>query len=62
MPPATEGDLPEGCTDELEASGGRSPDPDYKAFYTSSLGGVMEEQQLGNRCSDTTLVGIDGFQ
>lgn len=62
VPPATEGVLPEGCTAELEAAGGRSPIPDYKAFYTSSLGGVMEEQQLGSRCSDTTILGISGFQ
>nr|WP_298165519.1 hypothetical protein [uncultured Pseudomonas sp.] len=49
--------LPEGC----EAQGGFSTIPDYKAFYTSSAGGVMQEKQLGTRCTDTSIVGIDGF-
>lgn len=58
---ATDGDdtgpLPAGCS----AIGGFSTIPDYKAFYTSSEGGVMAEYSLGGRCDATTVVGIDGF-
>ena len=50
-------ELPEGCEDNT----GFSTTPDYKAFGTSSRGGVMQEYQLGARCSATTIVGIDGF-
>ncbi|QTF57842.1 hypothetical protein [Stutzerimonas frequens] len=49
--------LPAGCS-EL---GGFSTIPDYKAFFTSSKGGVMQEYSLGGRCSATTITGIDGF-
>lgn len=54
--PTTE--LPAGCT----APGGTSTIPDYKAFFTSSRGGVMQEQQLGNRCNASTIVGIEGMR
>lgn len=54
----TTGDqLPAGCS----ALGGFSTIPDYKAFFTSSAGGVMSEYALGGRCTATTIVGIDGF-
>lgn len=54
----TAGDqLPAGCT----AASGFSTIPDYKAFFTSSQGGVMTEYALGGRCTATTIVGIDGF-
>ncbi|AZL50089.1 hypothetical protein [Stutzerimonas stutzeri] len=50
--------LPAGCS----AQGGTSTIPDYKAFFTSSRGGVMQEQQLGGRCNANTIVGIEGMK
>lgn len=56
--PDTAGDqLPAGCA----AAGGYSTIPDYKAFFTSSKGGVMQEYPLGGRCSESTITGIGGF-
>jgi hypothetical protein len=53
----TPGDqLPAGC----DAVGGFSTIPDYKMFFTSSRGGVMQEFALGGRCSASTVVG-QGF-
>jgi len=52
------GPLPAGCS----AIGGFSTIPDYKAFFTSSKGGVMSEYALGGRCSESTITGIDGFE
>lgn len=58
LDPLLAGDqLPPGCN----ALGGNSTIPDYKAFFTSSEGGVMAEYQLGQRCGAGTIVGIDGF-
>ncbi|WP_153020711.1 hypothetical protein [Pseudomonas sp. BMS12] len=51
-----------GCDQTLADAGAQSPIPSYKAFFTSSAGGVMTEQALDGRCSDSTLPGIDGFQ
>ncbi|MBF6617247.1 MAG: hypothetical protein ITG07_11060 [Candidimonas sp.] len=50
-------ELPQGCTDTT----GNSTIPSYKAFFISSNGGVMSEFPLGNRCSESTVVGITGF-
>ncbi|MHB0807684.1 hypothetical protein [Stutzerimonas nitrititolerans] len=50
-------ELPAGCT----AVGGFSTIPDYKAFFTSSKGGVMQEYALGGRCTENTITGIGGF-
>ncbi|TRO36612.1 hypothetical protein EQ832_15595 [Pseudomonas sp. ALS1131] len=47
---------PAGCTAQLAASGAQSPTPSYKAFFTSSAGGVMNEIPLDGRCSATTIV------
>ena len=52
------GPLPAGCSE----IGGFSTIPDYKAFFTSSKGGVMAEYALGGRCGAGTIVGIDGFE
>ena len=52
------GPLPAGC----DGIGGFSTIPDYKAFFTSSEGGVMSEYPLGGRCGAGTIVGIDGFE
>ncbi len=58
LDPLVVGDqLPPGCAQ----AGGNSTIPDYKAFFTSSEGGVMQEYQLGARCDAGTIVGIDGF-
>lgn len=51
--------LPAGC--EGTPTPSNSVNPNYKAFYTSSQGGVMQEQELGNRCSATSIIGIEGF-
>jgi len=51
-------ELPAGC----DAQGGTSTIPDYKAFFISSRGGVMQEQQLGSRCNESTILGIDGMK
>ena len=51
-------ELPAGCAEQ----GGTSTIPDYKAFFTSSRGGVMQEQQLGTRCNSTSILGIEGFR
>ena len=51
--------LPAGCGGNPTPS--NSNIPDYKAFFTSSQGGVMQEQQLGARCSSGTITGISGF-
>ena len=54
----TDGDqLPPGC----DAIGGFSNIPDYKAFFTSSEGGVMQEHSLGGRCDDSSLTGLDAW-
>lgn len=54
----TAGDqLPPGCAGPT----GFSTIPDYKAFFTSSKGGVMAEYSLGGRCSASTVVGVAGF-
>ena len=58
LDPALAGDqLPPGCS----AVGGFSTIPDYKAFFTSSKGGVMQEYALGGRCGAGTITGIEGF-
>lgn len=58
LDPATPGDqLPLGCA----APGGFSTIPDFKAFFTSSKGGVMAEYNLGGRCEATRIVAIGGF-
>lgn len=49
--------FPPGCS----ADRAFSTIPDYKAFFTSSRGGVMREYALGGRCSAETIVGIEGF-
>ena len=36
--------------------------PSFKAFYTSSAGGVMQEAPLGTRCASASLVGISLWQ
>lgn len=48
---------PAGCT----GTTGISTDIDYKAFFSSSAGGAMSEQGLGNRCNAQTIVGVEGF-
>lgn len=54
----TAGDqLPPGCA----ALGGNSTIPSYKAFFTSSKGGVLAENPLGSRCSAATITGASGF-
>jgi hypothetical protein len=50
-----------GCDATSAAAGTQSPIPSYKAFFTSSAGGVMSEQPLDGRCGDSTLTGISGF-
>lgn len=35
--------------------------PSYKAFFTSSKGGVMQENDLGGRCSAEKITAIEGF-
>lgn len=49
--------LPDGCT----TASGFSTIPDYKAFFTSSKGGVMQEYPLGGRCGADSITGIAGF-
>jgi len=56
-PDTPDNQLPAGCSDV----GGFSTIPDYKAFFTSSKGGVMQEYPLGGRCSESTITGIEGF-
>lgn len=48
-----------GCT--AETVGEQSSIPSYGAFFASSAGGVMVQQPMDGRCSDTTVVGIEGF-
>lgn len=57
-PNTPDNQLPAGCS----ALGGFSTIPDYKAFFTSSKGGVMQEHALGGRCSESTITGIKGFK
>ncbi|WP_312289657.1 hypothetical protein [Stutzerimonas nitrititolerans] len=56
-PDTTGVQLPAGC----ENNATHSSIPSYKAFFTSSRGGVMQEQELGSRCGEGTIVGIKGF-
>ena len=56
-PVAADAQLPPGCSEV----GGFSTIPDYKAFFTSSQGGVTQEYALGGRCDASSIVGIDGF-
>lgn len=49
--------FPAGCS----AATGISTLIDYKGFFLSSAGGAMSEQGLGDRCSATTVVGVEGF-
>lgn len=51
--------LPNGC--EGNPTPAFSSIPSYKAFFTSSKGGVMQEQGLGSRCGEGTITGIEGF-
>lgn len=48
-----------GCTDAL--IGQTAPNPSYKAFYTSSQGGVMQEHPLTGRCGTDTLGAMGGW-
>ncbi|MNG15790.1 hypothetical protein D3C84_996380 [compost metagenome] len=58
--PLVAGDqLPDGCDGTPTPT--NSSIPDYKAFFASSQGGVMQEQALGARCNAGTIVGIEGF-
>lgn len=45
-----------GCNAGLAATASTSPVPSYKAFFTSSAGGVMNEQPLDGRCNAATIV------
>lgn len=57
---ATKVTYPAGCT--ADTVGEQSSVPSYKSFFTSSAGGVMVEYPMDGRCSDTTIVGVDGFK
>ncbi len=57
---ATKVTYPAGCS--AATVGEQSSVPSYKSFFTSSAGGVMVEYPMDGRCSDATIVGIDGFK
>lgn len=57
--PTADPTYPAGCT--ADNVGEQSPIPSYKSFFTSSAGGVMVEYPMDGRCSESTIVGIDGF-
>lgn len=35
--------------------------PDFKAFFATSAGGVMQAKALGNRCTEDSLGGLDDW-
>ncbi|MBC9073299.1 hypothetical protein IAI53_15080 [Thauera sp. CAU 1555] len=50
-----------GCTDDDVAAGRNAPNPSYKAFFTSSEGGVIQEQPLTGRCEASTLSALPAW-
>lgn len=54
-------DVP-GCTYGQTPAQLNSTIPSFKAFYTSSNGGVMQEAPLGTRCTSGSLIGIGNWQ
>ncbi|MBP8286234.1 MAG: hypothetical protein KAX57_05280 [Rhodoferax sp.] len=54
-------DVP-GCTYGQPVAQVNSTIPSFRAFYTSSAGGVMQEAPLGARCEAGTLTGISNWQ
>lgn len=56
--PLTPGDqLPDGCA----AVGGNSTIPSFKAFFASSMGGVMAEIALDQRCTEAQLGAVSDW-
>jgi hypothetical protein len=51
-----------GCTYGQTPPQLNSTIPDFRAFYTSSNGGVMQESGLGTRCTEAALSAIDNWQ
>lgn len=52
----------DGCTYGQTPAQVNSTIPSFKAFYTSSAGGVMQESALGTRCAAAALTGISNWQ
>ena len=62
LPPEQQQEDVPGCSYGQEPAQLNSTIPSFRAFYTSSAGGVMQESPLGARCESSTLLGIPNWQ
>ena len=60
-PEQQQADVP-GCTYGGTPAQVNSTIPSFRAFYTSSAGGVMQEAALAARCESSGLLGIQNWQ